>query len=231
MWVRNGQGCRRRQCCRRQGRNGHLFAEDSRTAGSEREPTSGSSSGWDGSGWPPAARHVERDGVERLDIGEGRGAGRENGGRGQHSYAREDDSPVGVQYKSLGYRGQPVNVFVPGRLYPLLGFLRIQQTVQVTADPDQRTPSAYDRGRVPASISPSYSAKTPAAGNLGHQYSLTAGLIPLDLTLRRFGSRGVDLPMEKESGSSTPSPVQLGFSTGRPRPLYLPRTLRHPAAR
>ncbi len=52
-----------------------------RGAGSEREPTSGSSSGWDGSVWPPAARHVERSGVERLDIKEGRGVGQENGGR------------------------------------------------------------------------------------------------------------------------------------------------------
>jgi hypothetical protein len=50
-----------------------------RGAGSEREPTSGPSSCWNGSGWPPAARRVERNGVERLDIKEGRGVGRENG--------------------------------------------------------------------------------------------------------------------------------------------------------
>jgi len=49
----------------------------------DREPTSGSSSCWDGSRWPLAARHVERNGVERLDIKEDPGVGQENGGRGQ----------------------------------------------------------------------------------------------------------------------------------------------------
>ena len=52
-----------------------------RRAGPERGPTSGSSSGWGGFGWPPAARDVERNGVKRLDVKKGRGVGRGHGGR------------------------------------------------------------------------------------------------------------------------------------------------------
>jgi len=66
-----------------------------RGGGPEREPTSGSSSGWAGSGWPPAARNVERNGVERLDIKEGPGAGQENGGRRHRA-----ETPVRIKGRS-----------------------------------------------------------------------------------------------------------------------------------